>query len=103
MKRTHEKTLRRPDGSRVRIIVEVGVGAYHNQLDYSHRVETCAKGKRTWTQPFDTDAYNYRRMGDQERERHRADSIRMVATDEEILAAKMELWQSIKPTIKQEQ
>ena len=92
-----EKNIRRDDGSRVKISVSMRE-LDRNRIAYKEEVEVCAKGKRTWNRSFSRDDYSYRRMSMEEREAHVLICNRKIATEDEILAAKLELWELLKPT-----
>lgn len=91
---THEKILKRVDGSKVKITAHFGEDA-----KYSVTVETCKKGRRIWQDCLDQYAWVFRKMSLSER----AEITKKAkfATAEEILEAKMELWQKLKPELEE--
>jgi len=96
MKVAIEKTIRRDDGSRVKVktyLSEVGYGV----LGYEQEVTICEKGKRTWKRTYSQDDYIFRRKSLEDRKAHIIDCDRLYISDEERLVAKIELWESIKP------
>ena len=98
MKREYEKILRRDDGSRVKIKVRLP-GEYNGDIDYPTEVHTCAKRKRTWVPTFDRDDYIYRGMSTEEQDAFKYDSQFKSVSSDELLAAKMELWETFMPSI----
>ena len=100
MREKFKQILKRPDGSRVSIKVTLAVDHDHvGEFIYKEEVEVCAKNKRTWTEAFDRDNYAYRRMDRTSREAYKLVAFRKVATAEEILAVKMKLWETLKPSL----
>ena len=98
MKTFHEKIIRRDDGSRVRIGVALREFNY-GHVQYKEEVHVCAKGKRAWVVTYNRDDYRYRRMSMEERDAYKLHCNRMVATEQEILMAKTELWESLRPGV----
>lgn len=89
--------IKREDGSRVKITAEYITERYIQQDNYRTRVYICGKGKRTWKPTFDTDCYNYRRLSRDERRNFEYQSQFEYVTEEELLAAKISLWEDMKP------
>lgn len=98
MKTSYQKIIRRDDGSRVKISVSL-YELYRGRAVYGEEVETCAKGKRTWRPSYNRDDYKYRGLSMGERKLHVLACNRKIATEAEILAVKIELWESLKPTV----
>lgn len=92
-----EKILKREDGSRVKIIVDYYTERYMQKQGYSTLVFTCEKGKRTWKPSFDEDCYRYRTLSMEDRKVFEEESKFNHVTEEELLDAKMLLWQMMKP------
>ncbi|MCK4704592.1 MAG: hypothetical protein KAT90_03850 [Gammaproteobacteria bacterium] len=93
-----EEILKREDGSRVKIVVELFEPS-HRTFEYRFHVYTCKKGKRTWMGLVDSNNYSYRTLGMKEcREFEIAESMKII-TDDELLNAKLSLWESLKPKI----
>jgi len=96
---THEKIIKRADGSRVKITVQFGVGFFDEGAKYSVFIEKCEKGKRTWQDCLDRDSNTYRKLNQADRiERIKKANLELVSP-EEIFEAKMELWQKLKPVM----
>jgi len=96
---THEKIIKRVDGSRVKITVEFSVSFFKQDAKYSVSVEKCEKGKRTWKYCLDRDSNTYRKLNQADRiERIKKANLELVSP-EEIFEAKMELWQKLKPVM----
>jgi len=98
MSTQHEKILKRPDGTRVKIIVSF----WDSRTGYRYDIEdvrTCAKGKRTWVPVQDSNCYSYRRLSLDDRAKEKVKEELKVVTKEEVLQAKLELWEKLKPTM----
>lgn len=99
MQLQREKTLRREDGSRVKITTTLktdgygarSVGAYH------HTVLVCEYKKRTWKGTYSGDDYQYRALSMEDRRQFERDSLLKFVTKEELGQAAAELWEAIKP------
>jgi hypothetical protein len=93
---THEKTIKRDDGSSVQIVVTFfeDFGRVTYRVD---NVYTKEKGKRTWNNAHSTDDFSWRRLNAKEREEYKSDVFKKYVTDEEIQQAKNELWEKLKP------
>lgn len=52
----HEKIIRRGDGSKVRIIVELRVELFRDSHSWEFSVDLCQKGKRTWLSSCDSES-----------------------------------------------
>jgi hypothetical protein len=90
-----EKTLKREDGTRVRIIVR-----FYSDWDrsrYEVDVMHCEKGKRTWFGCHDVDSYTHRRLSMEDRRKSVEIAQLDYVTEQERLDAKLELWQLMKP------
>lgn len=92
---SHEKIIKRGDGSRIKILVSAS--EEFGRLVYRQSVKVCQKGKRTWVWPFDNDGYAFRKMSRDDRESFSQEQFLLVASKEEFLQAKMELWEKFKP------
>jgi nucleoside-triphosphatase THEP1 len=91
-----EKILRREDGSRVRIIVRAGEYRM-TSFKYMTEVHVCKKGKRTWFSVTDINSHEYRRLSSDERDSYVRQKQLEVVTEDEILQAKLKLWETLKP------
>jgi hypothetical protein len=91
----HEKIFKREDGSRVKLMVSVMF--LYNKLVYRCSTSTCIKGKRTWISTTNTDNYTYRALGMKDRKKVEEADMMKVVTPEEILEARLETWQLLKP------
>ena len=91
----HEKIIKRPDGSRIRIKACLVID--FRGFSWSYSVDFCAKRKRTWVRTVDTDSFSYRSLDSSGKaEMIRTHSLRR-ASAEEINIAMIELWQKLKP------
>lgn len=93
----HEKIIKREDGSRVKIVVDV-VAISHRDIEFRSYVLTCEKGKRTWRGTYDSNLHSYRKLSMEDRRELERKSQFSVASEKEVLDAKLELWQKLKPT-----
>lgn len=94
----HEKVIKREDGTRVKITVElISYRFVDKALTYDVNVTYCEKGKKTWQPVYDTDSFNYRKLSIEERREFIDAQKLLAATPAEILSAKLELWEKIKP------
>jgi len=97
MKLKYEKIIRREDGSRVKIELEFRHD-YRN-IEYVTAVFTCGKRKRTWEPTYDRDGYHYRGLSMDDRLEFAHDSQFSVISKEELLEAKTEYWESLRPSL----
>lgn len=90
-----EKTLKRENGERIKIICNFR-GDYRRSR-YEVQVLHCDKGKRTWKGCCDTEHHMFRRLSIEERSQAVEKSYLNYVTEQEILDAKLELWELMKP------
>lgn len=95
----HEKIIKRDDGSRVRITVELAVEWSCPEARWSFVVHSCEKGKRIWRTPVNHDDFSWRRLGAEERREEDNRRSLQLASSQEVEEAMMELWQKIKPSM----
>lgn len=74
----YEKIIKREDGSRVSITIRLHIERYRPSFEYEIYVASCEKSKRTWHFINPDKIFDY-------------------VSNDEILQAKMALWESIKP------
>lgn len=91
----HEKILKRPDGSRVKIVVHF-IGMSISEFVYETHVLTCPPKKRTFADPF-VRGYGFRILSKHEREEFIKREQLKYVTEFEILEAKRELWKKMEP------
>ena len=94
----HEKIIKRKDGSRVKISVHFYMWG-STTFGYDTSVQICGKGKRKWQMFVDADDYKYRAMPMEDREVFKNQQELLAVTKEDILEAKTELWNKLKPNI----
>ena len=98
MKPYVEKTLKRDDGSRVKIRISINVGHYRGDgAEYKASIIACEKGKRTWHTACNLDNYNYRDLSIDDRQKARSEAMLKVVSAGEILAVANELYDELKP------
>lgn len=95
----HEKIIKRDDGSRVRITVELAVEWNRDESRWSFVVHSCDKGKRTWRTPVNHDDFSWRKLGTEERREEDQRRSLTLASREEVEQVMLELWQKIKPSM----
>jgi len=95
----HEKIIKRDDGSRIRITVNLVVEWSRTEPSWSFVVHSCDKGKRTWTSPVNHDDFSWRKLGMEERREEARRRSLTLASTKEVEQAMLELWQKIKPSM----
>ncbi len=63
----HEKIIKRADGSRVKIVVNLYTPLYTEKYNYKTEVFTCQPGKRTFYDTVNEDDYRYMALSIPER------------------------------------
>lgn len=91
----HEKILKRKDGTRVKIYISVSLS--FDGIVYRSDVRICEKGKRTWKPVTDSDSYSYRKLSMRDREIKDLENQLTMISGDELLEAKLEAWQRLKP------
>jgi hypothetical protein len=94
----HETILKREDGTKISIEVTLWVDMRHDAT-WRIQVSKCPPRKRTYTYVNNTDDYTWRKLTIPEREKATMAEYLKHVTAEEILAAKIDLWNALKPTI----
>ena len=91
----HEKIIKRPDGSSVKINLSLWIDfrdtVYNIDLSY------LPAGKRKWLSVGDDGDYSWRKLNHTERKEYRMNEYLQHVSAEEILQAKIELWEKLKP------
>ena len=96
----HEKIIKRADGSRVRITVELRVEWLGvDPVRWSFATHRCAKGKRTWVTFVNHDDYSWRKLSDKERSEEDERRSLLLATKPEVESVMLELWEKVKPSL----
>ncbi len=90
----HEMVLKRTDGKRIKICVMVSVG--QGKTQYKTSVECAEKDKRTWVNVTE-DNRDFRKLGLTEQVNADLNNQLALVSERELLAAKLEAWQKIKP------
>lgn len=90
---THEKIIKRDNGSRVKISVSLTID--FSRINWQTDVWTCAARKRTWINSVDHNSWDYRSMDMQERGEYRTEKQLEVVTRQEIYNTKRELVDAI--------
>jgi len=94
----HEKIIKREDGTHYQIRVDVYIENY-NSDGAKYRVSLYKRlpKKRSWYSVNNTDDYTWRKLNHVEREAYEKKLQLEHVTPEEIMQAKLELWEKIKP------
>lgn len=93
----HKKIIKRSDGSQVKIDVRFWADSSRDEFNYRINVSTCAPKKRTWKYLGFDDNYEYRQLDLQERIKFVESKQLEIVSSKEVLQAKLELWEKIKP------
>lgn len=96
---THEKILKRPDGSRVKVVVELICDFDNRPYRWKFTCHHCAKGKRTFISAHNDDDYLWRRLGPTARDVEERRRYLTLATEEEVRGVMLELLAKIKPVV----
>jgi len=94
---THEKIIKRKDGTSVKISVWLYV--HQNKSNWGYLIFLKEPNSDRWLDPFSDRDYILRIMGPKFKEGLKADTFENYVSADEILKAKLELWQMIKPTV----
>ena len=92
---THEKIFKRKDGSRVKVSVWLYV--HQNKSNWGYLIFVQEPGSDKWLDPFSDREYILRVMDPKFKEGLKMDTFDNYVTPQEILTAKLELWEMIKP------
>jgi len=97
---THEKIIKR-DATQYKIVVNLMFLDYlRTKIEYRCDVYYREKGKKMWLPLPDTlHDYQVRSLPQEDKEKHRIENTLRFINAEELLQAKMELWESIKPKL----
>lgn len=97
---THEKIFFRPDGSKVKIVASLSIGYFTGDAaKWDYFVLSCEPKKRIWRGVVDEDDYAYRALSMADRKKKSEAGYLKFVTKEEVLSAKMELWEKLKPIL----
>ncbi len=96
MKASIEKIFKSEDGGRIKVEASMYIDRGH--VVYSHSVETCEKGKRTWKPVTDRDDHLYRQLSMKERSERCLENNLKVAGKHRIISTLQDLWKGIEPT-----
>lgn len=94
----HEEILKREDGTSYKISVQFAQFSW-DEMKYKVNVEFRLKNKRKWLKlPDSLSDWDLRELSLEDRALHRDNNFLNFVTKEEIKSAKLELWNSIKPS-----
>lgn len=94
----HGKLLKREDGTHYKITASFYMSC--SIPIWGVTVWRKEKGKRTWVNIVDNNSWSYRSLSMIEREKFSAEKCLEHVTADEILSAKIELWEKLKPVVK---
>jgi len=92
---THEKVFKRKDGSLVKVSVWLYV--HLNKSNWGYSIFLKEKDSDKWIDPFSDNEYITRVMKPKFTDGFRYDTFDNYVSKKEILLAKLELWEIIKP------
>ncbi len=95
----HEKIIRRDDGSRVKIEVQLICEYTRDKPQWQFKCFHCAPGKRTWTTAVNHDDYSWRRLGHDERQTEDRRRSLLLASEDEVADVMRELVSKIVPVV----
>lgn len=98
----HEKVIVRPDKSKIMLKVSINISSYGSDagVKWEWDIYYCAPGKRKYGSVYSTNDYEYRRQPFPEGRRKWAEAkMYEYISKEEVLEAKLELWEKLKPTL----
>jgi len=93
-----EKTLIRPDGSKIKISVSISIDSFNSYTNIF--IYKCEKGKRKFISVCDSDSYSYRALSIDERRKNLLDQQLKIVNSEEINSVYRECLESIFNKIK---
>lgn len=93
----HDKILKRPDGSRVKITVFFQCDWSYTKPVWDFKVHVCAAGKRTWKPSIDGDSYAIRKLLFGERQLAIRNAGLGFVTEAEVFEVMLELWRKLEP------
>jgi hypothetical protein len=93
---THEKIFKRKDGSRVKVSVWLYV--HLNQSNWGYSIFIREADSDRWIDPFSDSEYINRIVKPKFKNSFKHDTFDEYISKKEILEAKLELWEIIKPT-----
>ena len=94
----YTKIIKRENGDTIKIGVTLILPFLEKKAEYGLRLMITPKGKRKDIDPIDTDSWEYRQASFPEgRRQHEYNQMLRYASAEELLQAKLELWEKIKP------
>lgn len=92
---THEKIIKREDGTRV--CIQLTLIADFREVSWRVNISVCQPKKRTFKGIYSSDDYLFRRMEHEEKKYFIESKQLEYVTPAEILFAKLELWNKFKP------
>lgn len=93
---SNEIIYTRADGTKVKVSASF-YAPYLGKPEWEIRVSVCPPKKRTWVGVYSGDDYMYRRLDQAGKNAYVMEKQLMHCTKEEMLAAKLQLWESMKP------
>lgn len=93
----HTKEIKRQDGSKVRITVEIRIDYGH--WKYVFMVDACEPMKGTWRSTVNHVDYSWRCLSGPEREAEDTRRKLLYVTVDEVQKVALELWQHLRPDL----
>ena len=95
----YEKIIKRADGSRVQVFISFDRNANRcDQAFYVDDLRVCAAGKRVFISVVNTVSWQFRQTPMDEGQAFKMQQYLKHITEAEILKAKTEFWQKLKPS-----
>ena len=95
----HERLLRRDDGSRVKIRVELTTDFTSDVPRWKWNCLSCAAGCRTWTPPVSQDDFAWRRLSYEDRQLDERRRSLLLVSESEVAETMRELIALIVPSV----
>lgn len=95
----HEKILKRPDGSRVKIEVCLVTDWTRDDQNWRFECYHCPPRKRSWTSAINTDDYSWRKLDQAGRDVENRRRSLTLATETEVAEAMRELIKKLAPVV----
>lgn len=96
---THEKIIKRYDGSRVKIVVTLSPYYIGADLEWRWHALRCEKGKRTFHSAVNHDDYSWRRLDTEGRAAEDRRRCLLIVSEDEVREAMQELISKIVPVV----
>lgn len=96
----HEKIFKRADGTQFLLSVDFFISEYSENYGANYKINLSFKdkGKRKWNEvPMNMNEWKFRELSMDKRREYLERNILNYLTEDEIIEAKLELWDKLKP------